>query len=111
MRPDAAIPQAKLTRTIDRAVRFCLETQRVNGSWEVLSDPRIFDTALVAYALSLAGPSQRARDAVERARAWLRRAPEQHHAPLARTIEQAVCDVALGKRSPLDLSGLTEDGV
>jgi len=92
-----------LTACMARAARHCLDTQDARGAWQVLPDPRIFETALAAYALSNS-PDAQATDAVERARAWVRTASPQNHHPLAYAIERALTDILLNTSNRVDLS-------
>src|SRR5262245_12786755 len=42
----------RVARHLERAVNYCTQQQLPNGSWQIEPDPRMFDTALVAYTLS-----------------------------------------------------------
>jgi squalene-hopene/tetraprenyl-beta-curcumene cyclase len=101
--PEALVSQL-LDTSVARAVDHCLETQRPDGAWEAVPEPRILENALVAHALSLT-PGDRDADVVADTRDWLEHAPGQEHSPVARAVEEAVCAIAL--RIPgyvLDLS-------
>jgi squalene-hopene/tetraprenyl-beta-curcumene cyclase len=78
----------RLDQHVERAVRHCLEAQDARGAWQSLPDARLFDTGLVAYALSHA-PDTEAIAAVGRARAWMVDAPPQRHDALARCLDEA----------------------
>jgi squalene-hopene/tetraprenyl-beta-curcumene cyclase len=77
----------RLNDTLSRALHYCFATQNERGAWEALPDPRLFDTALVAYALSCV-PKHAAVAAVGQARAYLQRALPQRHEPLARLLDE-----------------------
>jgi len=69
----------------------------------VLPDPRLFETGLVAYALSgLAGEA--ASSAVKRARAWLAHGVPQTHDRLAHCLDETPRLILSGSTSTLDLS-------
>jgi squalene-hopene/tetraprenyl-beta-curcumene cyclase len=98
----ADAPHAAADGALARAVDHCLQLQRGDGSWEVEPDPRIFETALAAYALShTRGDLDRL--AVARARAWVAGAAPQDHHPVARAIEEALRHLVLGTRGVVDL--------
>jgi squalene-hopene/tetraprenyl-beta-curcumene cyclase len=79
---------------LERAVQHCLGLQRADGSWEVLPDARILETALAAHALSHT-PGDLDHAAVARARAWIAGARPQAHHPVAWLIEDTLRRIAL----------------
>lgn len=88
---------------LERAVDHALMSQRTNGSWEALPDPRVLETGLGAYALSCA-PGDPDREASAAARRRLTILPPQRHTGLARLVEETICAIALGRRDfALDL--------
>ena len=52
-------PDGGLTRAINKAVGFALDTQEASGKWSGSSSPRIFETAIVAVALGVLGSRDR----------------------------------------------------
>ena len=91
---------------IERAVRHCMETQDARGGWSVEPDPRLFDTALVAYVLSHVEVAEAAA-AVERAYPWIVKEPVQDHDPVARLLDETPRRLLVGDFSPVDLRGPT----
>ncbi|WP_434426117.1 hypothetical protein [Nannocystis pusilla] len=87
-------------------MRYCLDTQEPRGSWQIEPDPRMFDTALVACALSRAGGPASAA-VVERACAWLERRAPQDHDPVARLLDEIPWHLLRGSAGPIDLRGPT----
>jgi hypothetical protein len=81
---------------LDRAVQHCLALQRGNGSWEVLPDGRIFETALCGYALSHT-PGALHREAVTRAQRWVASATPQAHSPVTHLLEDVLRRIVLGE--------------
>ncbi len=89
--------------SLDRAVDHCLALQGSNGAWEVLPDPRIFETALCGYALAHT-PGDLDRRAVARARAWVRTATAQDHHPVGFLVEDTIRRILLGSSGVVDLT-------
>lgn len=92
----------RLEHCLKKAVEQCIDSQRADGSWVVTPDPRIFETALVGYALSRT-PRGECADAVERARSWLSTAEPQRHSDVAFLIEDALKSIFLGRKNVIDL--------
>lgn len=82
---------------LERAVAYCLETQRDQGAWEVLPDARLFDTSFVAYALSSASGHARVRPAMARALRWIDDVAAQNHDPLAYLLDETPRLILHGK--------------
>jgi hypothetical protein len=93
----SATVRDKLDESLKKAARYCISTQQENGAWMVVPDPRVFETALISYALGGASRGE-CKTAVARTQKWLRTADYQHHSHLAYLIEEAVRFVCLGKR-------------
>ncbi|MEZ4448981.1 MAG: prenyltransferase/squalene oxidase repeat-containing protein [Nannocystaceae bacterium] len=93
---------AAVDASLSRAVEHCLGLQGADGSWEVLPDPRVFETALCGVALSQT-PGGLDHQAVARARAWVRGAAPQDHHPVARLLEETLRRILLGEGGPVDL--------
>lgn len=87
---------------LDLAVEHCLATQRPDGSWETLPDPRIFETALCGYALAHT-PGDLDQSAVRRARHWVSRATPQRHSPIEFLLEDTLRRILLGEGGGVDL--------
>lgn len=87
----------KLDESLEKAVKYCIKSQHRNGSWMVVPGPRVFETALVGYALSCS-PKGECNDAVARAKQWLKTAHYQNHSHLAYLVEKAVTSIFLGRR-------------
>lgn len=96
----------RLERHLERAVRHCLTTQDSRGAWQIEPDPRLFDTALVAYALSRVEVSA-VDAAVQRAYAWIEQQTPQDHDPVARLLDETPRRLLLGDPGPIDLRGPT----
>jgi squalene-hopene/tetraprenyl-beta-curcumene cyclase len=98
-------PESKVFRDLDaqlrRAARYCLDTQDERGAWEVLPDARLFDTGLLAYALSSV-PGDAAAPAVSAARRWLDRSSPQAHDRLALVLDETP-RLILSRKGPIDL--------
>lgn len=88
---------------LERAVQHCIGLQRADGSWEVLPDARILETALGAHALAHT-PGDLDHAAVARARAWIAGATPQDHHPVAWLIEDTLRRIALGIAGDVDLT-------
>ncbi|MFC9739905.1 prenyltransferase/squalene oxidase repeat-containing protein [Streptomyces noursei] len=111
-RTEPAIPDAHLAppllRRADQALalatRHALATQRDDGSWRAVPDPRITETALCTLALARS-PYPGADRAAERGRAWLvaGATPQRHH-PVAHAVETALRSLALDTGEPVDVS-------
>ncbi len=97
---------ADLERHLERAIQRCIETQDARGAWSVEPDPRIFDTALVAYVLSHV-ESAEAAAAVERAFGWLVRQTPQDHDPIALLLDATPRRLLQGDVAVVDLRGPT----
>jgi squalene-hopene/tetraprenyl-beta-curcumene cyclase len=91
---------------LDRAVNRVIETQDERGAWFTDPDPRLFDTALVAYVLSHVEVLEAAA-AVERAYPWIERHAAQDHDPVARLLDQTPRRLLVGDFSAVDLRGPT----
>lgn len=109
----APVPHDLATRArrgLDAATRFTLSTQRADGSWVGTADPRIFDTAVVTYAIdhTATGSAGGSRE-VRAAKAWLSDAAAQQHHPLVEAIELWLRRLALDPGAaggvPLSLDG------
>lgn len=96
----------RVTRHLEAAVQHCIETQKPNGSWEVEPDPRMFDTALVAYALSRV-ESAEAATRVQQAYTWLEGRKAQDHDPVAKLLDETPWRLLRGDEGPIDLRGPT----
>lgn len=96
----------RVARHLERAVKHCLETQEPNGSWQIEPDPRMFDTALVAYALSRVEVAE-AATAVQNAYTWLEHRPVQDHDPVAKLLDETPWRLLRGDEGPIDLRGPT----
>ena len=93
----------KLESCLFNAVSKCLETQNSKGAWLVVPDGRIFDTALVGYALSKTlDPKDINR--IEQARRWVANAKPQNHCPVAYLIENLLRKILLGEDGIVDIS-------
>ena len=102
----------ELDHTLRAAVHHCINTQDPRGAWEVLPEPRIFETALAAYALSTAttaGDDLHARTAVAKASDWVANAIPQDHDPVARAIETSLKSILLNTADEIDLDDSTFD--
>ncbi|MGB3443755.1 MAG: prenyltransferase/squalene oxidase repeat-containing protein [Actinophytocola sp.] len=75
-----------------------MTTQRGNGSWVVVPDPRVTETALTCFVLSRSADVA-AHAAVRRGRAWLRMAVPQSHHPVALAVESWLRATALHGRA------------
>lgn len=95
--------QAAVEFSLEQAVEHIVSLQRADGSWEVLPDARIFETALCGYALTHT-PGRLDRDAVARARAWVMGASPQCHHPAARVIEETLRGILCGAGGVVDLT-------
>lgn len=95
--------QAAVEACLERAVQHCVSLQRADGSWEVLPDARIFETALCGYALAHT-PGDLDQAAVARARAWVAAAHPQAHHPVTLAIEDALGRILRGAGGPVDLT-------
>ncbi|MGG2460918.1 prenyltransferase [Streptomyces sp. RGM 3693] len=93
-----------MNRASALATRHLLTTQRDNGSWLAVPDPRITETALCTLALARS-PIPGAARAAERGRAWLAAgaAPQRHH-PVAHAVETALLSLALDTGETVDVS-------
>lgn len=87
---------------VERAVRQCLESQDEQGAWEILPDPRVFETALGALALAQVDRDH-AGLATVRARNWVRDALPQRHHPVAYFIESTLKDLVLNTSDSVDM--------
>ncbi len=94
-------PDGGLTRAINKAVGFVLDTQDASGKWSGSSSPRIFETALVAVALDRAGEYG---EAVQKARLWLRGKAIQNHHRVAEIYEEMAYSLAMERFGAIDLS-------
>jgi squalene cyclase len=94
-------PDAGLTRAINKALGYALDTQEASGKWSGLSSPRIFETAIVGVALDKAGEYE---SAVQKARLWLRGQAIQDHHQVAQTYEQMAYSLAMERFGAIDLS-------
>jgi squalene-hopene/tetraprenyl-beta-curcumene cyclase len=92
----------RVRQTLQRSVEHCLSTQKEDGSWEALPDPRIFETALVGYALSCSPGGLDVR-ASELASRWVASAQPQEHSPVAYLLESVLRDLVLGQLREVDL--------
>lgn len=99
---DEALSDA-IEACLDRAVDRCRALQSADGSWNVLPDARILETALGAYALAQT-PGGLDEPAVARARSWLAGAEPQRHHPVARLIEDILRRIALRAGGVVDLT-------
>lgn len=89
--------------SLDQAVEHILSIQRPEGSWEILPDPRIFETALCAHALSHTPGDLDAR-AVARARTWVASATPQSHHPVSLLLEDMLRRILVGSPASIDLT-------
>ena len=94
-------PDAGLTRAINKALGYALDTQEASGKWSGLSSPRIFETAIVVVGLDKAGEYE---NAVQKARLWLRGQAIQDHHQVAKTYEQMAYSLAMERFGAIDLS-------
>ncbi|MHB6911915.1 prenyltransferase/squalene oxidase repeat-containing protein [Streptomyces sp. DB-54] len=92
----------RMHRAADLATRHILTTQRDNGSWLAVPDPRITETALCTLALARS-PIPGAARAAERGRAWLATAAPQRHHPVAQAVETALLSLALDTGEAVDV--------
>jgi squalene-hopene/tetraprenyl-beta-curcumene cyclase len=96
----------RVGRHLERAVKYCVGKQLPNGSWQIEPDPRMFDTALVAYTLSrveLAEAATRVQDAFT----WLEKQKAQDHDPVAKLLDETPWRLLKGDPGPIDLRGPT----
>lgn len=110
MKPAPELPPPLLRKAhacLAKAVSYALGTQHDAGYWALVGHPRVFDTAIVAHALSRApaggGTCARAR---ARALAWLERAEPQSHDKFVWTVETWLREVALYPAAPPRLPAL-----
>jgi squalene-hopene/tetraprenyl-beta-curcumene cyclase len=96
----------QLDRHLELAVNHCLMTQDERGAWGVEPDPRLFDTTLVAYALSRVEGDEVAT-AVQRAVSWIELRSAQDHDPVALLLDDTPRRLLLGDSGPIDLRGPT----
>jgi squalene-hopene/tetraprenyl-beta-curcumene cyclase len=92
----------RVARHLERAVGYCIDKQLSSGSWQVEPDPRMFDTALVAFALSCVDRPEaatRVRDAFT----WLEQQKAQDHDPVARLLDETPWRLVRGDTGPIDL--------
>jgi len=101
--PERETLEVRLRRCLDRAVDHCADTQTAAGSWGMPPEPRMFDTGVVAFALSRLPASDRVTAAVRRAARWLAAAVPQTHHPLARLMEELPHRLLTGARDRIDL--------
>ena len=94
-------PDGGLTRAINKAVGYALDTQEASGKWSGSSSPRIFETAIVAVALSR---SPEYADTVQKARLWLRGQVVQNHHKVAEIYEEMAYSLAMERFGAIDLS-------
>ena len=94
-------PDAGLTRAINKALGYALDTQEASGKWSGLSSPRIFETAIAVVALDRAGDHE---EAVQKGRLWLRGQAIQDHHQVAQTYEQMAYSLAMERFGAIDLS-------
>ena len=94
-------PDGGLRRALHKATSYVIDAQDAKGSWCGKSSPRVFETAIVASALSL-HPAM--GEVVQRARLWLRGRQLQEHHPVARIYEQAAFALCTDPERPVDLS-------
>lgn len=94
-------PDGGLTRAINKAVGFTVDTQDASGKWSGSSSPRIFETAIVAVALDRGGDYERT---VQRARLWLRSQSVQNHHRVAEVYEEMAYSLAMERFGAIDLS-------
>ncbi len=93
----------KLEQCLESAVYHCIESQQPNGAWETRPDPRIFENALIGFALTRT-PENACAPAVERVKHWVRNAAPQNHSPVARLIEEALKSILFGRGKTIDLT-------
>lgn len=93
----------KLAACLERAVDRCRSLQAADGSWSVLPDARVLETALGCYALAQT-PGDLDRSAVARATAWLAGATPQRHHPIAFLMEDVLRRIALRLGGVVDLT-------
>ncbi|HEY8378509.1 MAG TPA: prenyltransferase/squalene oxidase repeat-containing protein [Nannocystis sp.] len=86
-----------------RAAEHSLALQGADGSWKVLPDARILETALGAYALAHT-PGDLDREAVARARAWVAAAQPQRHHRVAFLVEDILRRIVLRSGGAIDLT-------
>ncbi len=96
----------RVARHLEKAVQHCLDTQEGRGSWQVEPDPRMFDTALVAYALSRVEVAE-AATSVQNAYTWLEHRTAQDHDPVAKLLDETPWRLLRGDPGPIDLRGPT----
>ncbi|MBK8257271.1 MAG: hypothetical protein IPK82_31930 [Polyangiaceae bacterium] len=96
----------QLQRGLERAVDRAISTQDERGAWSADPDPRLFDTAFVAYVLSHVDVGE-ASAAVERAYPWIERHSPQNHDPVALLLDATPRRLLIGDFSPIDLRGPT----
>jgi len=94
-------PDGGLTRAINKAVGYALDTQEASGKWSGSSSPRIFETAIVAVALGRAGDHE---SPVQKARLWLRGQTVQNHHRVAEIYEEMAYSLAMERFGAIDLS-------
>jgi len=94
-------PDGGLTRAINKAVGYALDTQEASGKWSGSSSPRIFETAIVAVAL---GRSAGHEGPVQKARLWLRGQVVQNHHRVAEIYEEMAYCLAMERFGGIDLS-------
>ena len=94
-------PDGGLTRAINKAVGFALDTQGAGGEWSGSSSPRIFETAIVAVALDRTGEHH---ETVQKARLWLRGQTVQNHHRVAEVYEEMAYSLAMERFGAIDLS-------
>jgi len=94
-------PDGGLTRAINKAVGFALDTQEASGKWSGSSSPRIFETAIVAVALGRSGEHEAT---VQQARLWLRGQAVQNHHRVAEIYEEMAYSLAMERFGAIDLS-------
>lgn len=93
----------KLETCLKSAVCQCIESQYPDGSWQTTPDPRIFENALIAFALSRT-PDNGCAGAVELVKKWIINATPQNHSPVAHLIEEALTSILLSPRRVIDLT-------
>ena len=93
----------KLNNCLKKSVRYCIRSQKRNGAWMVVPEPRVFETALIGYALSRS-LDEDCIGAVDRAKKWLQQAAYQKHSPIALLIERAVASIFIGRQDEIDLT-------
>ncbi|MEZ4294978.1 MAG: prenyltransferase/squalene oxidase repeat-containing protein [Polyangiaceae bacterium] len=96
----------QVERSLERAVRYAISMQDERGAWSIEPDPRLFDTAFVAYVLSHVEVAAAAA-AVERAYPWIEKHQPQNHDPVALLLDATPRRLLIGDFSPVDLRGPT----